>query len=509
MGSGRQLKLAAIVATGAAQKILPTELAKKAARKSFAKKLVELKGMPMKPSQILSSGDSEQAMAHREALQQVEAMSLELVSKLLQERCPALFKEIDSISEFSVSASLGQVHQVQLKDGSVMALKIQYPSMDDQMSMDEQLLGLLTHAMPHFKKGFEMEDYQKTLHAELRQELDYEREARYLNRLYQHFSAHQGIVIPEPQLDHCGSQHLAMSWEPSEFVRNFCEEASQAHKRVAMDHLVQFLLESICKAFLVHADPNPGNYGLRQRGDHVQWVIYDAGSVVDIPKEYVMAFLKITQCVALEKGDLLPLLEVIGFQRELLLPMHSQLMAFFQVLLEPFLSVGRFDLSDWRRKERCNDILGDQRWNFMTAAPASFLLPMRFIQGFLSYAEQLNVGVYIRPHLEKLWSLYESELEGLEDLIYTKESVIEHSSMAKILSIVVRQHGKLKVQLSLPRASIEDLSELMDDGVKEKLREQNISIDDIVKQARQRGYRPMVCFELHQDDDKYVRVELK
>ena len=145
----------------------------------------------------------------------------------------------------------------------------------------------------------------------------------------------------------------------------------------------------------------------------------------------------------------------------------------------------------------------------MTAAPASFLLPMRFIQGFLSYAEQLNVGVYIRPHLEKLWSLYESELEGLEDLIYTKESVIEHSSMAKILSIVVRQHGKLKVQLSLPRASIEDLSELMDDGVKEKLREQNISIDDIVKQARQRGYRPMVCFELHQDDDKYVRVELK
>jgi hypothetical protein len=241
-------------------------------------------------------------------------------------------------------------------------------------------------------------------------------------------------------------------------------------------------------------------------------VVYDAGSVIHIPRQQVLALLKLTQYIDEGRGNIMPLLKILGFNTDTLAPLKHSLSAFFEILLEPFLSSSRYDLNEWNRSERIQKILDRDKWNFMISAPANFILPMRFIQGFLSYSKTLNVGVHVRPMLQDQWRICRTELDALEDIIIqdsTEEDLDMDKNAAKHLYITVKENGHLKVKLTLPRASIHDLDVLIDEHIKDKLKKQNISLEEITLRAQKNGYRPQTCFELRGEDKKDVLVELK
>lgn len=68
------------------------------------------------------------------------------------------------------AASLGQVHKAQLKEGTHVAVKIQYPGIDQTVSIDLNLMKKFLSAIP--RKGVILNSL-KSIESRLREEVDY------------------------------------------------------------------------------------------------------------------------------------------------------------------------------------------------------------------------------------------------------------------------------------------------------------------------------------------------
>lgn len=489
-----------------AQKVLPKSLGQKALKRAYRQKLSQLRGIPLKVSQMLAMRDHEDSEAYREEIEHLEPYPISAWAQILESN-QALKNKAKSISEQGISASLGQVHQVSMADGSQKAIKLKYPDIHDDMQLDQALLGLIQKNFQVFKThDFELPDYQKVLNSELKNEMDYLNEASRQDEVYHLFEGQDQIVIPCVDLELSNQDMILMEWEEALAFDQFKKQASRDELMTAMRLLTEFYFKMVFDAGLLYADPNPGNFGFRKQGELVQLVVYDYGSVLPFDHESSLVFLKIMKMVDDGRGDLFPWFGKLGFQLEMLKPLRSQLMAFADLIFEPFLSSGRYHLKTWNRKERAKDILGDQRWNFMLSAPADLIFFMRSLQTLFFYGKEFAVGIYLRPHVEQQWSNNRNELERLQIEAVDNEQV--DSTLAKNLHLHVKKNGKTKVQLALPRSSVESLEDLMDDELVEKLQSEGINLDKIVQRTRRSGYRPGELFSV-QNGDKEVRVYLE
>lgn len=487
---------------------MPGKWAKDATKKLFARKLVECRGIPLKISQILScSKDDFKADLQKDALTKLDPIPLQTLIATLKSDPSKVLDDIQTISEKGIPASLGQVHEVTLKNSKSCALKVRYPDFNASMTLDQQALGLVLHSFDQFKEGFSMKDYHQVIKTELEEECRYQSEVQKQLHFFNYWKKNDDIIIPEPYPASSGDGHILMSWEESMPISVFKQQASPQQKKEASRLLLDFFLGNLFYINHIHADPNPGNFGFRILSPHrVQLVVYDYGSALSIDREVGLTLLNCLSRVDKNEADLLPWLVKLGFSEELLKPLEQQLNAFLDLLFEPLLSEHRYNLSDWKRKERAQDILGSQRWNFMVAAPAGLLPFMRSIQGLFYYIDQLDVGLFARPEIESLWNTFKIDLERLE--APRLKTCNKASCMAQYLQINVLENNRSKVSLTLPRNSIENLEDFMDAQLMQKLEEDGISLGNIIKKARQHGYRPMPLFEIN-SGEKNIHVFLE
>ena len=89
---------------------------------------------------------------------------------------------MDNFSEFNkrpfAAASIGQVHKAQLKDGTKVAIKIQYPGVANSIDSDLDNLKRLMDYTGVFPKTMFLDDFIRISREELKEECDYELEAQ-------------------------------------------------------------------------------------------------------------------------------------------------------------------------------------------------------------------------------------------------------------------------------------------------------------------------------------------
>jgi len=501
----RSIKIYQTGLVKAVSNIAPFDWVKNRLEKLYAKKLSELKGVPLKISQILSmSNDSSKSELFINSQSQLQPFDVSIMLDHLKVINHPLYEKIEEISEKCYPASMGQVHCVKLEDGKEFAVKILYPHIEECLKIDEKFVSLVFSAFSQFKEGFSLESYKKIIAEDIKNELDLNREIYYQAKIYDHFLSHKNIIVPCPFPALSNKHCLLMSFEKSEPFQGRLETISLDHKYSLANTWVDYFFEMLFELNLVHADPNPGNYGIRIKNECVQLVVYDYGSVFEIKKEQTIILLKIFNDVLEGKSDLLPLLVGLGFNAELLLPIQDKLLAFFDLLAEPFISDGRYDLKTWNRKERAKNILGDDRWNFMIAAPASLMPLMRMIHGFFYYINLLEVGVYAKCHVQKYINknLHEFSLLKLEKVLDSPLTI----SRYLVISVIEKQVQKVKVKL--PRKAIEQLDDFMDDEIKMKLESQSINVEMIVNRARSSGYKVQNLFDLVVGEKK-IKINLE
>ena len=500
----RALQYAGLSALGFSGKLIKNKSLNKAINRSLARKMTGMKGVPVKISQIIGMSDKDSSELHRQALEEIEPMSLNEVENILKIELPSLL-EGARIDENFKCASLGQVCRLQ-KDSQDLAVKLQYPDSAENMKLDNKAMNLVSSCFSGFSKGFDMSEYTDLLNEELQQELDYVREAEMQHEFYRIFSDHHDIIIPLILKKHCTSNTLVMSWEPSLSLDEFRKVANEKQLKEASRLVVDFYITSIMKHALLHADPNPGNFGFRLIGDKVQLVVYDYGAVHKLTHEKHMQLLSLLN-LCLEKKSPMAALVGLGFKKDLLDPIAAKLPVFISTVLEPFLCDGAFSYSNWRRKDKVKDILGEDRWNFMSAAPADLFLLMRSLSGLFYYTEKLSGSIYCLPKIKACLALYTGDLVSLENA-YSEDLLKDTTNTSSHLIISVKESGSQKVKLTLPAKAIDNLKNFIPEDVESKLVEQEISIESLVSDVRKNVYQPQEVFSLT-EGEKEVLVYLE
>jgi hypothetical protein len=502
----RSLRLASLAALGGASRVGP---ARQALRSSFARKLVSLRGLPMKLGQILSMlpGDADLAAIHAEAQKEAEALPQKEAQELLEHRSPKLAALIREWHPGVWPASLGQVHRLSLHDGRDAAVKLRYPEAEEMMDLDAGLFDFVTATFGRFRQGFALDEYRRVLGEELRLELDYCREARLQEEFHRLFAAEAGIVIPRPMTEFDGPGLICSSWESGLRPDDFASGASREERVAAASLVCRFYLVSLLRGGLLHADPNPGNLALRRGASGVELVVYDYGSASRLEPAQRLGLIALFRSVC--RGDLpaLAALRSLGFDLGVLRGLEAQLPDFLAIQLEPLVSPCRYDFKDWNRAARSEALLGPRRLDFMTAAPPSLFLVMRAFQGLYHYLQLLGTGCYCRPLVDQLVAEAAPELQALMASLPAEIMEAPRGLAGRQLRVEVREMGELKVAVTLPGSSLDNLGELLDDDLKSKLVRRGLDVDGIAAESRRRGHPPALLFDLV-ENGRSCRVEL-
>lgn len=165
------------------------------------------------------------------------------------------------------SASIGQVHEAVLQDGSRVVLKIQRPGIRPKIESD---VNILHTAAGYLEEAFEeahimdlrgmVRDFAKSL----AQELDYQVEANNMERFRRNFADSEDVVIPKLYRDLSTDQVLTMEFIVGKKFDAVIEEGK------APDDLVRRYFNVAYKMLFIdgffHGDLHPGNVLLCEDG---------------------------------------------------------------------------------------------------------------------------------------------------------------------------------------------------------------------------------------------------
>lgn len=263
----------------------------------------DMKGAFMKFGQILSlmSGAlPEEARATFATLQaDAPPMSYDLVRGVIERefgRPPEdVFRTFDH--EPVAAASIGQVHRARLHDGTRVAVKVQYPGVQEAIEHDLANAGVLMSMAGVLARGLDIAAIVREMKEGITAELDYLREAAWQQKFHDRFDNHPFVRVPRVYHD-LTTRHVLTQ----EFVagRSFSRALTLSqHERDRIAEIVfRYSFGSIYRFSLFNGDPHPGNYILCDDG-RVAFVDY--GCVVEFSPDTIEKFIRIIR--ALLAGD--------------------------------------------------------------------------------------------------------------------------------------------------------------------------------------------------------------
>jgi predicted unusual protein kinase regulating ubiquinone biosynthesis (AarF/ABC1/UbiB family) len=476
--------------------------------------LVELlgqsRGLPAKIGQFITMDSDDQAL--RESLNNsLEPMPFEevadIIAKAYGKPWDTVFKKLEKSCK---TASLGQVHFGKLKDGTEVAVKVQYPEIASTVEAEMDIMGWLPKVGPVAKWGFKMDGYRDAFWHNFSEELDYRIEAGHQESYRQKIPPLERIVVPEIFSDLVRPTVLVQKKEEGfnlDKAETMMPEQKQAMGRLLLQHYLHMLF----RHGFVHADPQPANFAFRQyKKDYFVLIVYDYGSVLEIPKDVRLALLRTILALRhRENLDPVTCLSALGFDPEKLKDLRPTLPALMSVLFEPFLMEAPYDVKDWRMSERFDQIVGDMKWWFRSSAPPQLIFLMRTLHGLTTMLRRLDVALPWQFIMDKNLSDVYPEARALTmPEVEADSQGPTFDSMARYMKVHVIKPNGNKVSLTMPARCADDIEGVMDEPVKDSIRKQKIDLLAIQDKARKSGFIPQILFELH-DDERDMKVWLE
>jgi len=286
----------------------------------IAETLGELKGAAMKVGQMLSLHEGLLPPEVAEVLRSLqreaprvpaEVMEFEIRGSL--ESFDDLFAELDF--EAFAAASIGQVHLGALRDGRPVAVKIQYPLIDEIVKADLQNLRRLIQMVISLVFEIDVEPIWREVRDRLLEELDYTHEAANMRRMAELHRDVSEIVIPRV-IDEASTRNVLTM----ELVEGIPADAacSDAYDQTLRDAWAQVLFEFQLRGLLshrfLHADPNLANFAFREDG---RVVVYDFGCVKEVPVDLAAGYAELLLAAVDGDKDSVPaILHRLGVYKE-------------------------------------------------------------------------------------------------------------------------------------------------------------------------------------------------
>lgn len=235
-----------------------------------------MKGAAMKLGQVLSFLDVGLIPANeREAFQRKLAtlrnaapqVSFGAMRKVIERDLEAPVTEV--FSEFDedpiAAASIGQVYRARLHDGREVAVKVQYPGVDDAVRADMQSLGLILRVMKRIAPGLDVKATANEVRTRIEEELDYELEAQNQRSLARIFRGHPFIAVPDVVTE-LSREHVLVG----EFVEGTGFEEIKTMPAAVRNRVGEIIFRFYFGCRYRHGefsgDPHPGNFLLLDDG---------------------------------------------------------------------------------------------------------------------------------------------------------------------------------------------------------------------------------------------------
>jgi predicted unusual protein kinase regulating ubiquinone biosynthesis (AarF/ABC1/UbiB family) len=186
--------------------------------------------------------------------------------------------EIEAVN----AASIGQVHQA-WKNGTKLAVKVQYPGVADAVTSDLRIAKPLAVSLLNLNER-DIDRYMGEVEAKLLEETDYDLELKRSIEISEACAHIKDLVFPKYYPELSSKRILTMDWLDGMHLKEFLKtNPSQAVRNQIGQALWDFYDFQIHTLRQVHADPHPGNFLMRADGS---MGVIDFGCVKVIPDFY-------------------------------------------------------------------------------------------------------------------------------------------------------------------------------------------------------------------------------
>ncbi len=265
--------------------------------------LGELKGALMKLGQMASYLDESLPEPMRAALaglqQDAPPMAPELCAQVVRAELgdtpERVFAAWDPVP--LAAASIGQVHRATTRSGIDVAVKVQYPGVDDAIRADLVNTDVLFRVLSLLFPGLDPKPLVAELRARLVEELDYTIEAANQRLFAGWYDEHPFIHVPEV-IDELSTTRVLTTELATGARFAEVERWSQAERNDAAEAIFRFVFRGIYRLHAFNGDPHPGNYLF---GGNGQVTFLDFGLVKRYTPDEVALFEELIKAMCIER----------------------------------------------------------------------------------------------------------------------------------------------------------------------------------------------------------------
>jgi predicted unusual protein kinase regulating ubiquinone biosynthesis (AarF/ABC1/UbiB family) len=314
--------------------------------------IIELQGLFIKVGQLLSimanflpaefrSGleglqDQVPPRPYREIAARIEAE--------LEKPVSALFERFDQTP--LASASLGQVHEAWLKDGTHVAVKVQHRDIDEIVRLDLLTIRRIMAIVTWFVPVQGMDAYYHQIRTMISEELDFLREARNIDRIADNFLSNPKVRFPRPVQAMCTSRVMVTTFVEGLKVGDVAAlDARGIDRKALARQIVQVFCQQIFIDGVYHADPHPGNMLVGEGGE---LILLDFGAVGELSpnmREGIPEFLE--GVIRRDTEAIIKALRKMGFlTRSESVDVSEKVIEFFHQRFQEEIKLESFNLKD-------------------------------------------------------------------------------------------------------------------------------------------------------------------
>ena len=179
----------------------------------------------------------------------------------------------------SAAASLGQVHRATTKEGERLACKLQYPDMQSAVEADLSQLEIAFALHRRMDPSIDTREIAKEIGERVREELDYEREAKHAALYARALDDVEEVRVPRVHPELSTKRLLSLEWLDGEKILGFTDSPVEIRNRLAVA-MFKAWWHPFSHAAVIHGDPHLGNYTVFSEGGEARGInLLDYGCV--------------------------------------------------------------------------------------------------------------------------------------------------------------------------------------------------------------------------------------
>lgn len=268
----------------------------------IANTLCEVRGAALKIGQILSIQDNnllspQLQKAFERVRQSADFMPTWQLEKVLTKELGTNWKECFETFNLKpfAAASIGQVHEATIKDGTRVAVKVQYPGVADSIKSDINNLVGVMKVWNMFPQGMFIDNIVKVAKKELSNEVDYIREAECTMKFRELLKPYNDYYVPKV-INEVSTKRIFTSELIEGIPLDKCDYMDQDTRNNLCFLVLQLCLKELFEFSYMQTDPNWANFFYNEKTK--QLILLDFGATRSFDQKFLSDYLRIIKAAA-------------------------------------------------------------------------------------------------------------------------------------------------------------------------------------------------------------------